>query len=55
MNSQIAVRSGCSPPGSASESLRAHALPAERLGAGDPVGVEHECGADPREELGDAA
>ena len=55
MNSQTRARSGLSPPGSASRELARHPLRAERLGACDAGGVEHERGAQPCGELGDAA
>ena len=54
MNSQTVARSAPSPPGSASRELARHPLRAERLGAGDAGGVEHERGAQARGELGDA-
>ena len=53
MNSQTASRSGPGPPGSASLELAAHAFGAECFGAGDAVGVEHERGGEPCEELRD--
>ena len=55
MNSHTAARSAPSPPGSASRSLRAIALGAERFGAGHAGGVEHERGCPAGGELGDAA
>ena len=55
MNSQTAVRSGFSPPGSASRELAGDPLGAERLGARDAVGVEHERGGPAGGELRDSA
>ena len=54
-NSQTAVRSGLSPPGRRVGEFAGHAFGAERLGAGDAVGVQRECGGPAGGELGDAA
>jgi hypothetical protein len=54
MKSQTAARSGCAPPGRASCSRRA-LRGAERLGAGDAVGVEQERGGPAGDEAGDGA
>ena len=55
MNSHTAARSAFSPPGRASRSLRRHSVCAERLGAGDAGGVEHERGSPAGGQLGDAS